>query len=65
MREDHPEKKTISYGWIGDISCAKSPCNIVGDVGQCGLLFETRKDAVEAGWNKPERVEIRIRRYKP
>lgn len=59
-------KATKSIGWIGDYSWARQPCNSTDNFSgkQHGVLFQTKSEAVHAGWSKPVRVEIRIRRYR-
>ena len=56
-------KTTKVKGWIGDISWLPQPCNTFDNFSgqQYGVLFQTRKDALQAGWNKPRRVEVIVR----
>lgn len=48
--------------WIGNISWVKKPFNVVDNVGrQFGTLYETKKDAINAGWKKPVRIDLVIK----
>lgn len=48
--------------WLGHVSWSKHPLTVCrpGE-NQYSTIFETKKDALNAGWNKPKRVEIIIK----
>lgn len=44
-------KAWASTRWIGHISYAPDPC---------GVLYRTKREANEAGWDRPTRVNVTI-----
>ena len=54
-------KRTVK-GWIGHRSWILAPLTSLTDNDrQIGALFETKEDAIKAGWKTPARVEVTVR----
>lgn len=63
MTKSQTTKQTL---WIGDLSwCKDLSCSVDIHGKVCGgVIFKTKQDAKFAGWEKPTRVVVSIKKFR-